>query len=865
MKISNAFFASASLATLTLATLPVMAQTAPEAQAEEETVGRNDIVVTARLREEQLQDVPLAINAFSEEQIERERIRRVDDLTRLTAGLTYDIGGFPNDTRPAIRGMQAERGRPSVAILLDGQDLSGENLAIAGGTAALELGLFDLERIEVVRGPQATLYGRSAFAGAINYISKAPSFTWGAKVQAETATGGLVGVNGSITGPLIPDVLAVRLNANYRDSDGYYQVPLTGAKVGGSNSRGIAGSILLTPTSGVKLTARYQYSKDRAADNPTAFIRSNVRKPVPNGTFSPFPGGPATPCPASLTGASTAIFNACTRGTFVGTISANESGLLMETNPLTGQAPFGLRQTQNVASFTAEWDTGSLGTFHYQFGYLKNKSAIEQDGDFVNFPAPPGLVLSLQVLQDLQYGNKHTDHTLYWDYSNDWLTLLAGYQRFDETSTLRNGTQFWLRNPNSPLGGPPFNINRAPVNNFPFPSITARVTDYNGYFGAVSVEPFDGLRFSAEGRYNQDRIGYATTGWRLQDVSLSRLTPVCRTDFPQGASFNPNLPPFIPQVTPGTVVACPQAVALKYSKFTPRFTVDYKIAEDFMVYASYAKGFKPGGANTNEVVTFVGQTYLPERVTTIEAGFKSSFLDKRIVLNMDVYRNRYRDQQIGVQNSSTGVNNVIVTTAGIINAGAVNIWGVEGDFSWRIADPLTLSMNYAYTDAKFDSFIQGPRPGSSAADFTACGVPAGQTSSDQNRAEAGNICADFSGNSVAKSPKHSLNMMGLYRTSVGDKAEVFFEMSASYRSKRFVDETNAVVLPSYWLAGAKVGAEIDNISITMYIDNLFNSKKIQSAQRVIDLANPEGFAPGRGYIAYLPRPRVFGLQVVAKF
>ena len=167
VKITKAFFAGASLATLTLATLPAMAQTKPEATTDEEVIGRNDIIVTARLREEQLQDVPLAINAFSEEQIERERIRRVEDLTRLVAGLTYDIGGFPNDTRPAMRGMQAERGRPSVAILLDGQDLSGENLAIAGGTAGLELGLFDLERVEVVKGPQATLYGRGAFAGLL--------------------------------------------------------------------------------------------------------------------------------------------------------------------------------------------------------------------------------------------------------------------------------------------------------------------------------------------------------------------------------------------------------------------------------------------------------------------------------------------------------------------------------------------------------------------------------------------------------------------------------------------------------------------------------------------------------------------------
>ncbi len=871
MKFRTALLAAVSTVTIMAMPTTVYAQSPEETPADEQFPGDDTgardprtIIVTARRREEALQDVPLAVNAFTEDQIERERIRRLEDLTRLVAGFTYDIGGFPNDTRPAIRGMQAERGRPSVAILLDGQDLSGENLAIAGGSAALEMNLFDLERIEIVKGPQATLYGRNAFAGAINYISKTPSFDFGARVSAEAATGSLVGVSGSITGPIIKDILAFRLNGNYRSSDGYYQVPGTGDKVGAQNSKGIAASLLLTPATGLKIKGRYQYSKDRASDNPTAFIKSNIRIPVPNGTFAPFPGGPASPCPASLTAASPQIFASCTRGTFIGEIKAKESDLQMGINPLTGRPPFGMKLSQNIASADVDWDTGSFGTFHYQFGWLKNTNLIDQDGDFTDGPAPPGFVLSLQVIQDLQYKNRHTDHTFTWNYDNDWLNVLVGAQFFKETSSLSNRTQLYLRNPASPLGGPPFNINRAPVANFAFPSVTARVTKYEGYFGSLIVEPFEGLHFSAEGRFNKDRIAYATTGWRLQDISLLKLTPVCPSPFPQGQAFNAQIPIGVPQPARGTVVACPQATALKYNKFTPRFTVDYKVNDDVLLYAAYARGFKPGGANTNEITAFTDQTFLPETVTTIEAGIKSTLFDKRLTLNLDAYRNRYRDQQIGLQRSTPGAGGVIVTTAGIINAGKVNIWGIEADMSVRIADPFTFSLNYAYTDTKFAQYTQGPRPGSVAADFTACNVPFGQTSSDQARAEAGNVCVDLSGNQVPKSPRHALNMSGLFRQDVGD-ASVFFEGTASYRSRRFVDDTNNVTLPSYWMAGAKVGAEIGNYSITMYVDNIFNNTKITSAQRVVDLGNPEGFAPGRGYIAYLPKPRVFGLQVAAKF
>ncbi|MEN9873443.1 MAG: hypothetical protein RL186_340, partial [Pseudomonadota bacterium] len=91
------------------------------------------IIVTARRIEENLQEVPLSIRVLKQAEIEREGVRNIDDVARLSAGLTYDLGAFPNDTRPAVRGMQSERGRPSVAIMLDGQDLSGENLSIAGG------------------------------------------------------------------------------------------------------------------------------------------------------------------------------------------------------------------------------------------------------------------------------------------------------------------------------------------------------------------------------------------------------------------------------------------------------------------------------------------------------------------------------------------------------------------------------------------------------------------------------------------------------------------------------------------------------------------------------------------------------------
>ncbi len=201
----------------------------------------DEIVVTARKVEERLQDVPLSITAFGAQQIDRQGIARLEDVAKLVPGLTFDLGAFPNDTRPAIRGMQNERGRPSVAVLLDGQDIGGENLYIAGGTGSLNTRLLDLERIEVVKGPQSVLYGRSAFSGAVNYISKKPSLeAWGGRLELEGGTGSTRGVRASLTGPVVAEKLAVHFNVSSFERDGFYDNPVTGEDLGGERSLGVA-------------------------------------------------------------------------------------------------------------------------------------------------------------------------------------------------------------------------------------------------------------------------------------------------------------------------------------------------------------------------------------------------------------------------------------------------------------------------------------------------------------------------------------------------------------------------------------------------------------------------------------------------
>ena len=123
-----------------------------------------EIVVTARKKSESLQDIPVQVDVLTGEEILRKGVTSLEDVSKLSSGLVFDNGFTQSDTRISLRGLSPIRGRQNVAVLQDGVDLSSENLTTAGGTALINPRLFDLERVEVVKGPQSALYGRSAFA-----------------------------------------------------------------------------------------------------------------------------------------------------------------------------------------------------------------------------------------------------------------------------------------------------------------------------------------------------------------------------------------------------------------------------------------------------------------------------------------------------------------------------------------------------------------------------------------------------------------------------------------------------------------------------------------------------------------------------
>jgi outer membrane receptor protein involved in Fe transport len=745
-------------------------------------------------------------------------------VARLVPGLTFDLGAFPNDTRPVIRGMQNERGRPSVAVLLDGQDIGGENLYIAGGTGSLNSRLLDLERIEVVKGPQSVLYGRSAFSGAVNYISKKPSLElWGGRLEVEGGTGNTKGARASLTGPIMSERLAVRFNVSSFERDGYYDNPVTGENLGAERSLGGAVSVLFKPTESLTMLARYQYSDDEFSQLAAAYIGANATLAIPGGTFSAFPGGPQTPCPANLTGVPATVFAACTRQTVIGELAATEADIQISPSPFGGNFP-GLDQTQDTATFEGTLAT-SAGDFTLLFGYLRNDAHSIIDGDYNNYSVGPTVISFAAAVNEL-YANDHKNWELRWSNSLGPVDVILGIQYFKEFSSLLSGSQFWLRNASSIFGGPPFFFRSAPTANPPFPGFYSRNTEYRGAFGSLQWQINDRARLALERRYNDDELDYYTDGFTRLQVALQRLVPMC--------------PP-----APGGASSCGDRASLSESKFTPRVSLDYKFREGFMLYATYAQGYKPGGYNVNEVTNLSQQGYRSESVDTYELGVKTDWLDRRLLLNAAAFFNDYIDQQVGIQRVDDTTGQTLATIA---NAGQVEIQGFEIEALWRATQNLTLSAFYALTDGEYKEFVIGP------------------LATALQRVEAGNATGDFSGRTVQKTPKHSVNLGVEYRDRLQNGLQWFAEANGSYRSERFLDEANLQTLPSYAVMDLRAGLNGERWGVTAFVNNVFDDDKIKNAARFVDVGRTEGFgAPGRAVLAYLPVPRIYGIRLELNF
>jgi iron complex outermembrane receptor protein len=335
-----------------------------------------ELKVTARKREENLQDVPVAVTAFSSEEIQRLAINDLNDLGKYTASIIFDTGFQPQDTRVVIRGLSPVRGRQNVAILQDGVDISSQAITTNGGSLLINPRYFDVERIEVVKGPQNALYGRSAFNGAINYVMRKPSEEFNARVFTDFGQNGQAELRGSIGGSIIGNKLLGDISGAVWSFDGFYDNSVTGAEIGGQEGTAVAGSLVWNASEKLNFRLRAEWLDDEYAPFPYRQLLQDQRRLLPEASVTP-------PAPGELP-----IFNPNInlpprngiRGTY-GTLPPADSVTLgFSENPRTGRDYPGT--TREVARFTlnGEYDFGPV-TLTY-LGHIASAETSELSDGF---------------------------------------------------------------------------------------------------------------------------------------------------------------------------------------------------------------------------------------------------------------------------------------------------------------------------------------------------------------------------------------------------------------------------------------------------------------------------------------------------
>lgn len=647
---------------LLLAT-PAVAETSDDsaanntaAQVEGGSYG-GDIVVTARRRSETALDVPIAISVVAGEQIDNTGSFNVGRLTQLTPTLQF-YSSNPRNTAVNIRGIGAPFGltndgiEQGVGIYVDDVYYS----RVASST----FDFLDVAQIEVLRGPQGTLYGKNTTAGAINITTNQPGFDFEGKAEVSIGNLNFKQAKAAISGPL-SDTLAARVAVSSTSRRGTIYNVVTDRHIQSQDNIGIRGQLLWRPTDALDVTLAGDWNRQEAVCCGSVFVRTGATQRPLNRQFAALAEAQGYAFPSD---------NPYDRLT-------NLDASLNAGNEIGG------------ASLRIKWDIGP-GTLTSVTAWRYWDWQPENDRDFTGLPI---VTKSQNPSQQDQYTQE-----LRYNYAGDRFDFVVGgfyyYQRIDTQGTEAHGaaSSRWTLNPTSALSNDPSvldgltAINTQYLKNTSaalFGQLSWKVTD------RVTIQPGVRLNYDKKDGYYRRLVfagdGSAVTADLTDPVSVARLG-----------------------------VFTPQEYAPSFSdwNFSYDLTATWKAATDLLVYATYAKTFKSGGINQNGVPNgadgnpiLAAATVKPESVDHYEAGVKAEFWDRRITLNLTAFRTDISNFQTNVNNGQFGV-----LRGYLANADKVRTQGAEFDVSIRPSERFRAYTNGAYTDAKYKRFVDAPCP-----------------------------------------------------------------------------------------------------------------------------------------------------------
>jgi iron complex outermembrane recepter protein len=635
----------------------------PAALAQGSGFAIEEIIVTSRKRVESLQDTPVAVSAFTQRELELRQISSTDQLGEVTPNLTFDAfapsSGSNASSQIFIRGIgQTDFTAvtdPGVGLYVDGVYYAR---SIGGATSFLEM-----ERVEVLKGPQGTLFGRNTIGGAILLHPKRPDAEFGGNAELKVGSDNMLNTTVNLNMPLSEKVLS-KLTLASTSRDGYVERTFDDQMLGDDET--LSGRIALqwNPTDELELYFTGDYTKENEAGAPAVSLGMNEQ-----GTHAylanifvladcPLTPPPGPPGAARMTNNNPNCLNDTA---FIGEYKSG------------GTAEVASRLEYWGMQLTAEWDVNDWLTIESITGYrdLDSYSARDADHTAVDLFATIDVFIHEQFSQELQFRGSSLDDRLEW---------IVGLYYFEEEADNLNPVQLlpgFVGELSS--GGQVENDNIAIFSQATFDatddlSVTAgvRYTDETKRFLPYSFIPEGSTYFFGGGPGTANRY----------------------VDCPTGAEAGCVVPGVAGvRLEAGDALVPQQWVEQSFEATNVMLNVAYDINVDVMVYASYSEGFKSGGFDQRFNAPFDAvTTFDPEEATTYEAGIKSSWLDNSLVVNAAAFFTDYEDMQLIV------IEGIAPIT---VNAGEAEITGLELELTYVPSHAWLFSMGVGFIDGEY--------------------------------------------------------------------------------------------------------------------------------------------------------------------
>lgn len=696
----------------------------------------SEVIVTATKRPERLQDVPISLTVVSGETVADKSINNLEELSSYTPNLT--VADTSVTTNIYMRGIGSglDRGfEQSVGMFIDGIYMSRSKQYRAP--------MFDLDRIEILRGPQPVLFGKNTTVGAIKIETRKarPGEAFNGEVSGEYE---FRNEGRQITAILSgsPDpTLGLRAAFNYEKSDGFSHN--TFLDQDDPRLRQWIGrlSAVWEPAEGVRLTAKYQHD-----DFETDGSLGEMRK-------------------ISVLRSGNALFDIAADRLLNSSIGAftldpdleDEVNFRRSSDNTLG--PQGTDQRIDNAALDLDWDLGGF-TLTAVLGYSAYKYALDNDIDYLPIPL-------LYQSQRERFDQTSAELRVASNPGEGPFDLIAGLYWQDNDLDINGSTtvNFQYLGPLVPL---PTGL--TPISSFRTGLNYGLKTETISPFGQVGFRFAKGLKLVVGARHSHE------------------TKAVDRPGFCNKLSGQPLDPTFISDALARNSGLCPSLATFTRKRsedhFMPSVQLQWKASEEVSAYAKWDRAYKSGGFNAANFATLLDVEYEEERADSTEFGVKASLLDRRANLNVALFRTKYRDLQV---TTLTGAGQALLS-----NAAKATSQGVEADGTWAVSDVVTVGGSAAFLDSEYDSYVDGPCNALQRSASVGSGRPCFQ---------------DLSGRATSYAPRWSGSVFAEARFDVSDDWRLTLRGDATYSDPFFYDSDldPNTRQGTYWKFDARVG------------------------------------------------------------